>query len=322
MNRAGVSILLPIYNGSLYLRDQLESLQRQSYADFEVLMMDDGSTDESWLIATEFADRDPRFKAFRYGPNRGQLAVLRDLFLMSTSEFIMFCDQDDIWTEKKVELLLRALGSNSLAYGPSILIDANGNELGETIFDHVGPPISGLNKFSLLISNRVSGHAMLARRELIVDSTFAAGGLYDWKIAVAATFARGIAFVEDAVTLHRMHANNQTNRLAEFRLARHRRKRAKRAADLLEIVEHLASNASLGTERSHQFKVIHDLLSEHERKRSIAKLENGRVARNISRQLKEIAPPDGEMIKLQSKIEKITRAPLNPAYLWQEYMRS
>ena len=65
-----VSIIIPIYNGERYFNQCLESIQMQGYTDFEVLMIDDGSTDGSAGICMEFAERDSRFR-YKHKENGG-----------------------------------------------------------------------------------------------------------------------------------------------------------------------------------------------------------------------------------------------------------
>ena len=70
-----LSILVPIYNVGRYLRECLDSLEHQDYTDYEAILLNDGSTDDSGAIAHEYADRDPRFRVIDK-PNSGYGATL------------------------------------------------------------------------------------------------------------------------------------------------------------------------------------------------------------------------------------------------------
>ncbi len=103
-----VSVIVPIYNVENYLKRCLDSLSRQTEKDFEVIMINDGSTDGSCQIATSFAERDPRFKLF-HETNQGEAAA-RNLGLDKASgEYIMFLDADDYYTDQCIEKALMAI---------------------------------------------------------------------------------------------------------------------------------------------------------------------------------------------------------------------
>lgn len=90
-----VSVLLPVYNGERYLREALRSVLAQSFADFELLLLDDGSTDRSLAIAQSFAERDPRVRVVSR-ENRGLVATLNELLQFAQGDLIARMDADDI----------------------------------------------------------------------------------------------------------------------------------------------------------------------------------------------------------------------------------
>lgn len=89
-----ISIIIPIYNVEPYLERCLNSIMQQTYKDFEVLMMDDGSTDNSAQIAQKFAENDQRFQYFYYENKGVSIARNRGLSL-AKGEYISFVDSDD-----------------------------------------------------------------------------------------------------------------------------------------------------------------------------------------------------------------------------------
>lgn len=89
-----VSIIVPIYNAEQWLSDCLESIQRQSYKDFEVLMVDDGSIDTSASVCKKFVEKDNRFRYY-FQENAG-VSAARNLGLkFAKGEYISFVDSDD-----------------------------------------------------------------------------------------------------------------------------------------------------------------------------------------------------------------------------------
>lgn len=108
MNEPLISIIIPIYNASMYLRRCLDSVHNQTYRNLEILLIDDGSTDDSGKIADEYASADKRFKVFHIlngGVSRARNYGL-DRF---TGEYLTFIDSDDFVHEQYVECLFQAI---------------------------------------------------------------------------------------------------------------------------------------------------------------------------------------------------------------------
>lgn len=100
-----VSIVVPVYNADNYLKACLTSIIEQSYSDIEVLLIDDGSTDESGTICDQFARRDARVKVFHL--KNGGVSRARNYGIQSaTGEFIVFVDADDCIHPKLIEWYL------------------------------------------------------------------------------------------------------------------------------------------------------------------------------------------------------------------------
>ncbi|MFE4700001.1 CDP-glycerol glycerophosphotransferase family protein [Streptomyces sp. NPDC056738] len=105
-----LGVVVPFQNVEAYLAECLESIARQSFRDFEVILVDDGSTDRSTRIAAEFCVADPRFRLIRqepHGPGHARNAGLRAMH--PRAEFIAFVDGDDVIPEYAYELLVRTL---------------------------------------------------------------------------------------------------------------------------------------------------------------------------------------------------------------------
>ena len=109
-----ISIILPVYNGEEYLLNCLDSIKKQSFSDFEVIMIDDCSTDSSSNIMKQFESADVRFKYFRNDSNQG-LSFSRNLGMSKCSgDYLFFIDSDDLLNHQCIEKLYTALlNSNS-----------------------------------------------------------------------------------------------------------------------------------------------------------------------------------------------------------------
>src|SRR5215217_942996 len=103
-----ISVVVPIYNVEEYLPACLDSVARQTVDDFEVVMVNDGSTDRSAEIAGQYGRRDPRFRLVQQ-ENAGLSAARNTGIEAATGEFLAFLDSDDVLPPNAYELLLGAL---------------------------------------------------------------------------------------------------------------------------------------------------------------------------------------------------------------------
>ena len=87
-----LSIIIPVYNVEIYLAECLESVLAQTFTDFEVLLIDDGSTDGSSAICDEYACRDSRIRCF-HKENGGHMSARQEGFRYSLGEYISFVDK-------------------------------------------------------------------------------------------------------------------------------------------------------------------------------------------------------------------------------------
>ncbi len=91
-----VSVLMPVYNGELFLSDALESILNQNYSDFELILIDDGSTDKTPEILHQFARMDKRIIVFTHGSNLGLTKSLSSGLAKCRGEFIARHNADDL----------------------------------------------------------------------------------------------------------------------------------------------------------------------------------------------------------------------------------
>ncbi|MBT8244223.1 MAG: glycosyltransferase family 2 protein [Winogradskyella sp.] len=119
MAQALVSILTPFKNVSNYVEDCLDSILKQSYTNWELIIINDHSTDNSNEIVEKYAEKDSRLKLFKNTGN-GIIEALRYAFLNSSGSYITRMDSDDIMTENKLEVMVNQLeeyGKKHVALG-------------------------------------------------------------------------------------------------------------------------------------------------------------------------------------------------------------
>lgn len=123
-----VSIIVPIYNSSAFLRKCIESLISQSYKDIEIVLFDDGSRDDSFKICNQYAEKDNRIKVFSR-ENRGVSQTRLDAFHNSTGEYITFVDADDYVEEDYVSFMVEHLERENV----DVVSSQHNNVIGQKI---------------------------------------------------------------------------------------------------------------------------------------------------------------------------------------------
>jgi len=126
-----VSILMPCYNHEPYIETAIKSALNQSYKNFEIILIDDGSTDNTWQILLNYIG-DPRVKANTRN-NLGLIATLKELRSKARGKYLTILASDDKFYPNKLEKMVPILESNSdavLCVGKTDIIDINDNKLG------------------------------------------------------------------------------------------------------------------------------------------------------------------------------------------------
>ena len=104
-----VSVAMPVYNAADFLDDSISSILNQSFQDFEFLIIDDGSTDESWKIIQRYAEKDSRIKIFQNDKNKRHAICRNFLLERARGEFLAWMDADDISSSKRLEMQIHFL---------------------------------------------------------------------------------------------------------------------------------------------------------------------------------------------------------------------
>ena len=183
----------------------------QTWPDFELVAVDDGSSDATPLILRDYSDRDARIRILQSDSNVGQKRRLAELMAVARAPLIAISDQDDVWAPDKLQRLAERLGDAALAFGRSELIDAGGHSFGRSLLDVNRAERRDGHRLTILFRPQVSGHAMLARRGTITEAAFRSPHPYDWLISLVAQFSRGIVYDDGAIVYHRIHGANAHN---------------------------------------------------------------------------------------------------------------
>lgn len=142
MPNPAVQILLSTYNGATYLPAQLDSVLSQTEENWQLLIRDDGSTDRTMDILQDYISRAPdKLKLITGGHGGNASSSFMSLLSHASAPYIMFCDQDDVWSSDKVESGLRELkkleteNDAALYFTDMKVVDADLNELHHSFFE-------------------------------------------------------------------------------------------------------------------------------------------------------------------------------------------
>lgn len=122
-----VSIITPSYNCSKYIGETIESIQAQTYKNWELIITDDCSSDNSCEIIEKYASTDSRIKLLRLEKNSGAGVARNKSIEEAKGKYIAFCDSDDRWFPEKLEKQLWFMGAKDclLSYSSYLLCDEN-----------------------------------------------------------------------------------------------------------------------------------------------------------------------------------------------------
>jgi glycosyltransferase involved in cell wall biosynthesis len=212
-----ISIIIPAYNAEQTILETIKSAQQQTFSDFELIVINDGSKDRTIEILQDV--KDERLKIFSY-ENAGSATARNRGISHATGEFITFLDADDLWTPDKLELQLAALKQHPEA-GVAYSWTCNIKE-GECIH-YVKPVFEGNVYENLLLCNFISnGSNPLIRREAIesvgeFDTTLKSSEDRDYWLRIAARWH--FIVVPKAQILYRLSSSSKSNNLERMKQA-------------------------------------------------------------------------------------------------------
>jgi len=216
-----ISIILTTYNGERFIAEQIDSILSQSYKDFRLLIFDDVSTDNTFAIVSDYARRYPEIIfAKQNAINTGgahhnfihQITRVRD-------DYIMLCDQDDVWMDDKIDLTFERMLEMERIHGRDtpIMVHTDVTVTNENLqmvsqsYKEMANLDYSFNRLNNLVSmNIATGCTIMYNRALAEHFTVVPDFIvmHDWWISlVAATFGE-IGNIEGQTVLYRQHEFN------------------------------------------------------------------------------------------------------------------
>ena len=218
-----INIVLSTYNGAKFLAEQIESIQKQTFTDWQLLIRDDGSTDETPQIIKQFVAADKRIK-FINADKRENFGVIKNFFTLvkfEAADYYFFSDQDDVWLPNKMATMLDEAAKHDQAKPLMVYMDLSvvDENLVVTQPSMIRSQSHHANTTLLpeLTENTVTGgvaminHALASRWHSTVQII-----MHDWYLALLATATGELVYIDQPGELYRQHENNvlgaRTNR--------------------------------------------------------------------------------------------------------------
>ena len=218
-----ITIIMAVYNGQEYIREQLESLKDQTYTEWRLVIRDDRSSDKTAEIVKKFSDEVEQEVIFKVNEKPSGSAKNNFALLINDakeSDYVMFCDQDDIWKKDKIEITFNKMKQVEERYGRDFpllvhgdveVIDENGNINADSMFE-----MSHINADSklpqILIQNHVTGCTMMCNKKLIAGISEYASSEYiimhDYLAALYSSVFGKIEVIKKPLLSYRQHSGN------------------------------------------------------------------------------------------------------------------
>ncbi|WP_161786328.1 glycosyltransferase family 2 protein [Bifidobacterium mongoliense] len=295
------------YNGSEYIGEQIESIIQQTFCDWNLLISDDGSEDNTLKIIEEYVKKDDRIKIVsRYGNSGSPKANFMGMIHFARANYIAFADQDDVWEPNKLELLLRKMKQTEihvtndiplLVFSDLMVVDSTLKEIDKSYFNYMRIDPYRLRFSQLLVQNTVTGCSCLLNKSLytlpgISEVDVNNIVMHDWLFALLAAIFGRIEYINIPLTNYRQHGDNSVGALKFNFLSWCHQNSANRqsieksilqAKELLRVYGHF-----MPLDRLYTLKTYALILNEKRINRSIIVLKKGYLKSNLSRKLGQL----------------------------------
>ncbi|MBG9375436.1 glycosyltransferase family 2 protein [Panacibacter sp. DH6] len=208
--QALVSIIMATYNGEKFIEAQLDSIVHQTYTNTEIIILDDGSTDNTRQILQRYASLYKNIQLIFNDTNLGYIKNFEKGCSIAKAAYVSFCDQDDVWDLDKTTILMQALGNATLVYCDDFLVNEKLQSLNRKHSD-----LKNLSSFDNCLyfatDNCVGGHNMIIKKEALQKMLpFPPIMPHDLWCAFNACFYSGIQYVDQPLVKWRQHGHNIT----------------------------------------------------------------------------------------------------------------
>lgn len=204
-----VSIAMATYNGEKYIKQQLDSILKQTYINLEIIICDDLSKDKTVDIIKEYQEKDSRIKLLINERNLGFKKNFEKAISLCRGDFIALSDQDDIWHYDKIKVLVASIGKYSLIHSACSLIDENAKEISPL---WMKPDDLQYSFEKLIFGTTITGCTVLFKKELLKDFFPIPNGekYHDWWLGLLASKSNNIIYYDKVLVQYRQHESQDT----------------------------------------------------------------------------------------------------------------
>jgi glycosyltransferase involved in cell wall biosynthesis len=207
-----VSVIMPSYNHEKFISEAIESVLGQTFVDFELIIVDDTSTDRSQQIINEFSQKDKRIKKIFHKKNLGIAKTLNECIKYSRGKYVAFIASDDVWLSKKLEKQIQILekDENLVVWCNQIIIDAETIPTGETSSEKYKNATAHGYVFEEVVNSWIAGSCMLVKLGNIKDIKFNENLKYlnDSQFYLDTAYRYEFYFMEEPLAKYRLHGDN------------------------------------------------------------------------------------------------------------------
>ncbi|HGC9159650.1 TPA: glycosyltransferase family 2 protein [Streptococcus agalactiae] len=210
-----VNILMATYNGEKFLAQQIESIQKQTFKEWNLLIRDDGSSDKTCDIIRNFTAKDSRIRFINENEHHN-LGVIKSFFTLvnyEVADFYFFSDQDDVWLAEKLSVSLEAAKHKAsdvplLVYTDLKVVNQELNILQDSMI-RAQSHHANTTLLPELTENTVTGGTMMINHAL-AEKWFTPNDIlmHDWFLALLAASLGEIIYLDLPTQLYRQHDNN------------------------------------------------------------------------------------------------------------------
>lgn len=218
MENPKLCILLASYNGEKYISEQLDSIINQTYRNWELIIRDDGSKDETVTILNKYEKKDERIKILR--DDKGNLGFLKnfeELLFNAKEEFVLFSDQDDFWLKNKLEKFVekirdldeKVLSKPLLIHCNSLVCDDKLEIIKEEFIDSKIAKKTNSNIY--FFEYIVQGSTSMVNKKMIKESLpfLKNVTLHDRYFHLLSQFLGTRVFIDESLVKYRQHERNE-----------------------------------------------------------------------------------------------------------------
>lgn len=205
-----VAVVIPCYNASAYVGQAIASVLAQTYQRFEIVVVDDGSTDDSYEAISHYKDSIKILRQHNQGVANARNAAIRSL----SSEYIAYLDADDRWLPHKLQVQVDYLEQHpnvAAVHSGVVYIDADGSRLAENKVQWFPP--EQMTFANLLRHNTITLSSVLQRRSSLDDELFAqrAAPCEDWDLWLRLVAdGHRVGYIADSLAEYRVHSANSS----------------------------------------------------------------------------------------------------------------